>query len=117
MKSKYWYCTYFVGSSKFWFEVMNISTGCTNETVAEGHCFGLSICGWCYDYGEARIVSKEYEKFNSFCLSLVHFLKFTLEVSCNNYVFILRSGMSYNPLYYQEHLKIIKIANKTTKPI
>ncbi|KAJ1371244.1 hypothetical protein KIN20_033156 [Parelaphostrongylus tenuis] len=44
---------------------MNTSLGCNNETIANGQCFGLSICGWCYDYGEARLVSKEYEKFNS----------------------------------------------------
>ncbi|KIH68874.1 hypothetical protein ANCDUO_00786 [Ancylostoma duodenale] len=44
---------------------MNASSSCNNETVANGQCHGLSICGWCYDYGEARIVSKEYETFNS----------------------------------------------------
>ncbi|VDO92740.1 unnamed protein product [Heligmosomoides polygyrus] len=44
---------------------MNTSLVCNNETIAEGQCNGLSICGWCYDYGETRVVSREYERFNS----------------------------------------------------
>ncbi|EYC36688.1 hypothetical protein Y032_0867g2775 [Ancylostoma ceylanicum] len=50
---------------------MNASSSCNNETVANGQCHGLSICGWCYDYGEARIVSKEYETFNSIVISFL----------------------------------------------
>ncbi|CAI4228730.1 unnamed protein product [Auanema sp. JU1783] len=43
---------------------MNISVGCSNESISDGVCWGLSICGWCYDYGQTRVVSKEYEHFN-----------------------------------------------------
>ncbi|KHJ88005.1 hypothetical protein OESDEN_12204 [Oesophagostomum dentatum] len=44
---------------------MNESLPCDEVTLADGHCYGLSVCGWCYDYGETRVVSKEYEVFNS----------------------------------------------------
>ncbi|VDM58454.1 unnamed protein product [Angiostrongylus costaricensis] len=50
---------------------MNASVDCNNDTIAGGQCYGLSICGWCYDYGEARFVSREYEKFNSIVISLI----------------------------------------------
>ncbi|VDL69407.1 unnamed protein product [Nippostrongylus brasiliensis] len=57
---------------------MNVSYGCNNETMAEGQCNGLSICGWCYDYSETRVVTKEYERFNliviSFLLPSIGFL-------------------------------------------
>ena len=43
---------------------MNVTAGCSNWTVAEGQCWGLSVCGYCYDYGETRVVSRTYETFN-----------------------------------------------------
>uniref|UniRef100_A0A914BZG7 G-protein coupled receptors family 1 profile domain-containing protein n=1 Tax=Acrobeloides nanus TaxID=290746 RepID=A0A914BZG7_9BILA len=37
---------------------------CTNETIRYGICHGMPICGFCYDYGEYRKPSREYELYN-----------------------------------------------------
>uniref|UniRef100_A0A1I7YVA9 G_PROTEIN_RECEP_F1_2 domain-containing protein n=1 Tax=Steinernema glaseri TaxID=37863 RepID=A0A1I7YVA9_9BILA len=37
---------------------------CTNQTIREGFCYGMAVCGYCYDFGEYRRPSREYEIYN-----------------------------------------------------
>lgn len=37
---------------------------CTNETLAEGECFGMPVCGFCYDFGQSQKPPWEYEVYN-----------------------------------------------------
>ena len=45
-------------------EGLNMSLECTRESRSNGTCYGLAVCGFCYDFAETRQVSKEYEQFN-----------------------------------------------------
>lgn len=37
---------------------------CTNETLLIGMCYGMPVCGFCYDYGQLHKPSREYEIYN-----------------------------------------------------
>ncbi|CAJ0583580.1 unnamed protein product, partial [Mesorhabditis spiculigera] len=46
-------------------EYIFVSRGCNNETIEEGYCNGLPICGYCYGGGtEGPVASWQYELFN-----------------------------------------------------
>ncbi|PIC19405.1 hypothetical protein B9Z55_024971 [Caenorhabditis nigoni] len=52
-------------------EGLNMSMECTRESRSNGTCFGLAVCGFCYDFAETRQVSKEYEQFNLVVIGLM----------------------------------------------
>lgn len=37
---------------------------CTNETLLFGMCYGMPVCGFCYDFGQFYKSSREYEIYN-----------------------------------------------------
>ncbi|KAI1716334.1 7 transmembrane receptor (rhodopsin family) domain-containing protein [Ditylenchus destructor] len=37
---------------------------CTNETLLLGKCYGLPVCGFCYDFGQFHRPSRHYEVYN-----------------------------------------------------
>ncbi|VDM40262.1 unnamed protein product [Toxocara canis] len=37
---------------------------CSNETIRDGFCYGLAVCGYCYDFGESIKPTKEYQQYN-----------------------------------------------------
>lgn len=39
-------------------------TLCSNETIRNGFCYGLAVCGYCYDFGESIKPTKEYQQYN-----------------------------------------------------
>ncbi|CAB3400156.1 unnamed protein product [Caenorhabditis bovis] len=43
---------------------LNMSAECNNNTIRNGQCYNLAVCGYCYDFAEVKTVSKEYETFN-----------------------------------------------------
>ncbi|EFP10199.1 hypothetical protein CRE_24089 [Caenorhabditis remanei] len=52
-------------------EGLNMSLECTRESRSNGTCYGLAVCGFCYDFAETRQVSKEYEQFNLVVIGLM----------------------------------------------
>uniref|UniRef100_A0A1I7USC5 G_PROTEIN_RECEP_F1_2 domain-containing protein n=1 Tax=Caenorhabditis tropicalis TaxID=1561998 RepID=A0A1I7USC5_9PELO len=52
-------------------EGLNMSLECTPESRSNGTCYGLAVCGFCYDFAETRQVSKEYEQFNLVVIGLM----------------------------------------------
>ncbi|CAD6189081.1 unnamed protein product [Caenorhabditis auriculariae] len=50
---------------------MNSSAECSLESKMRGQCYGYSICGYCYDFGETRSISKEYEWFNLMIIGVI----------------------------------------------
>ncbi|MFH4977805.1 hypothetical protein AB6A40_004514 [Gnathostoma spinigerum] len=51
----------------------NISSGttCTAESVSKGFCYGMAVCGFCYDFGQSREITKEYETYNMIVIGIV----------------------------------------------
>ena len=43
---------------------MNLSFPCNNITISNGHCYGMPVCGYCYDMGLHRHASTAYELYN-----------------------------------------------------
>lgn len=52
------------------YENINI---CNNETINDGFCFGLAICGYCYDLNETVKSNRTYEIFNLVSSFLIYY--------------------------------------------
>ena len=45
-------------------QLREANLSCTNETIMFGQCYGLPVCGYCYDFGQFQKPSREYAIYN-----------------------------------------------------